>query len=333
MNILKSKAKYPNIETVGIGLTNKCNLNCPHCYSRKLAGGTLELADIRRILSVFPRLKSVNFGTGESILNNQFDEIVDLFHGKNIDLAITSNGLSVNGMEKDTLVKFDDVDISLDFPIAELHDKWRGKKGLFNGVIRAIEKCKKYDINVSIVAVLMSNNYNYFPKFRNILDNYGINLRINVYKPAHTKIFAPSYNQFWGAIKTFCEKFELISCSEPVLAVILGGVENGSSCGNSTRIHPDGIISPCVYVSNDNITLEIFNKNKRKLPEFCKDCSFAQRCRGGCYGRKILENRESLPDSYCPFYNNKEVPDIKFKKSKEREKLIHSNYLCTIILK
>lgn len=332
MNVLKNNEHYPFVETIGIGLTNLCNLNCDHCYSRKMAESSFCLDDAKKIISLFPSLESVNFGTGESILNDQFEEITDFFHSKNVKLALTSNGLTVNKMHEKTLLKFDDIDISIDFPERELHDQWRKKKGLFDDALKAIGRCKKFNINVSIASVLMSNNYAHFSQFKLLLDKYDINLRINIYKPVKKNEFSPSYEEFWKAIKLLSENFEVVSCSEPILSLFWDESSGGSKCGNSMRIHPDGEISSCVYVRN-NDTHEQFNRGKQKLPEFCIDCKFSDKCRGGCYGRRITENRESLPDSYCPFFNKMELPKITFKKSKKRKELIHSNYLCTIIFR
>jgi len=332
MNILQGDEKYPLITTIGIGLTNLCNLNCDHCYSRKMAEKSFSVEDARKTLSAFPFLKSVNFGTGESILNKHFEEIVNLFHAKGIKLAITSNGLSVNKMKEEILVKFDDVDISLDFPIGELHDRWRKKEGLFDNAIKAIERCKKFKINVSFVSVLMANNYNYFDQFKVLLDQYDVNLRINLYKAVNKDEFTPSYEQFWQAIKVMGEKFEVVSCSEPILALFWNETVGGSKCGNSMRIHPDGNISSCVYVK-DNNSHEKFNADKKALPEFCEGCVVAERCVGGCYGRRVTEGRQKLPDMYCPFFNKQKMPGIKFNKYNENKEFIHSDYLCTIILR
>ena len=122
MNVFKEKKQYPFIKTVGIGLTNRCNLNCEHCYSRRMVAKEIGVYEMQKILVAFPNLESTNFGTGESILNRQFEDIVNLLYSKGIRIAITSNGLSVNKMSDEALSKFEDVDLSLDFPTAELHD-------------------------------------------------------------------------------------------------------------------------------------------------------------------------------------------------------------------
>jgi radical SAM protein with 4Fe4S-binding SPASM domain len=297
-----------------------------------MAAKDLDITQAHKILTTFPNLEFVNFGTGESILNKDFAEIITLFSNKGIKMAITSNGLSINNMSEDMLSKFDDVDLSLDFPKASMHDQWRKKPGLFKNVIKAIKKCRKYDMNVSIVSVLMANNFDCFPGFKEILDKYNINLRINIYKPVNKDQFTPTYDQFWHAIKDMSKNFEMVSCSEPILALIWKGVQDGTKCGNSIRIHPDGEISSCVYVKNGESNKK-FNQDKKLLPLLCVKCKFSKRCLGGCYGRRISEGRSTLPDSYCPFLHGKKKPIIKFGKCKKAKNLIHSNYLCTIILR
>lgn len=332
MNIKDLKGAYKQFQTIGIGLTNKCNLNCAHCYSRKMTSGVCAVADAKKIIKLFPNLKSVNFGTGESILNPDFNKIVDLFHSKKIKMAITSNGLSIQKMSLDQLKRFEDVDVSLDFPTGEMHDKWRGVPGIFDNAIKVIEKCKQTGVNVSLAVALMATNYKYLKDFKPLLDKYDIFLRINLYKPVNSDQFSLSYNQFWQAMKDLGGNFEIVSCSEPVLALLWPEVKGGSKCGNSLRIHPDGEIAACVYVKGRGEPEE-FNEEKRLIPEFCQDCEVKERCRGGCFGRRILENRKSLPDSYCPFYNKKKLPKITFRKYNKGGELIHSNYLCTLIIR
>jgi radical SAM protein with 4Fe4S-binding SPASM domain len=297
-----------------------------------MAESTFNLQDMQKVLSVFPNLESVNFGTGESILNKQFKEIVDLFYARGVKLAVTSNGLSLNTMDEETLKKFADVDVSIDFPDAAKHDEWRGKKGLFQEAIQAIERCKKYNINVSVVSVLMSNNYSDLPGFKKILDKYDINLRINLYKSVSTDEFTPTYDQFWSAIEGISRNFEVESCSEPILSLVYDDVPGGSRCGSSVRIHPDGEVSSCVYVK-DGLEPETFNNQKKEVLDFCQSCPVRSKCVGGCYGRRTVEERSKKPDTYCPYYNNKPLPQFKLKKKKGGHDLIHSSYLCTIILR
>ena len=326
-------SKNSNITSLGVGATNRCNLNCPHCYSRPLAKDDLYLEDIKKLLLEYPNTKKINFGTGESFLNSDFLAIAAYCKNKRIKLALTTNGTTVNQLSDEQLSWFDDIDFSLDFPSAKLHDKWRGKPGLFNKVMIGLTRCQKLDINTSIALCLMSNNYHLLPYFRPILDHFKIFLRINIYKPTPSPKFSLTYNQFWQAVELLAKNFKLVSNSEPVLATVAPTIAHGSPCGErSLRIHPDKTVSPCVYLKGKAISLNKFSRLKSFIPEFCRNCQFVSACRGGCLSRRILSGNYQLPDEFCPLYKNKPIPKIKFKTAEEK-KFIHAGYLCTIIVK
>ncbi|MFQ6118339.1 MAG: radical SAM/SPASM domain-containing protein [Methanosarcinales archaeon] len=323
---------YNKITSIGVGLTSKCNLNCPHCYSKRMKQGFLSIDDIYKILEKFPNLRKVNFGTGESILNKDFLKIIDIFHDKSIEMGLTTNSYTISQLSNEDLVKFKDIDVSLDFPVAHLHDQWRGKRGTFNNAIRAIQRCSRLKINVSIALALMNINYKFLPRFKKLIDKYDAFLRINLYKPVYTKKYLLTYDQFWQAIELLADNFTLVSNSEPILSLVIDSKMKGAPCGKSVRIHPDMTISPCVYLTNKICDVETFNMYKKQIPKECKNCRFLESCNGGCLARRILTQGYSYSDLYCPIVNKKSIPNIKFKKSKYKD-LIHSAYLCTIILK
>src|SRR3989338_3392425 len=141
------KDRLNKVESLGIGLTSKCNLDCPHCYSKNLIKDTITLSEVKQLLKKFPQLKKVNFGTGESILNPDLNKIIDYFYQNQIKIGLTSNGLTINQLSEEILKKIDEVDISLDFPIKKLHNRWLGQ-GVFENALKAIKRCKDLSIEV-----------------------------------------------------------------------------------------------------------------------------------------------------------------------------------------
>jgi len=293
----------------------------------------MTLKDLQELLKKYPNTKKVNFGTGESMLNPDFLNIMSLCKSKGIKMALTTNGSTIHQLDDEHLKWFSDIDVSLDFPIAKLHDQWRGCPDLFKKTIRAIERCSNLGINISIALCLMNNNYKYLHLFRPILDRFNIFLRINVYKAAWSKQFGLTYDQFWQSMKILADNFKLVSSSEPILSILTKNSAMGSPCGEcSLRIHPDKTIAPCVYLKGYPITTDRFNKLKKQIPKFCQGCEYASSCHGGCLSRRILHSTAGDPDEFCPIYHKKEIPNIKFQRAKETE-LIHASYLCTIIVK
>ena len=99
--------------SVGIGVTNRCNYQCSHCYSRSPNFDEYDLAfeDIAKICSILD-IEAVNFGTGESVLHPRFNDILDYLYEREIPVSLTTNGLSVLRLAAYRLKYFNDVDIS-----------------------------------------------------------------------------------------------------------------------------------------------------------------------------------------------------------------------------
>lgn len=337
---------------IGIGTTGLCNMKCPHCYSRKYDGHFITYDDAYKLLGIFD-ITSVNFGTGENILNPHFKSIVKLFYENNIKMSLTTNGFTVAKLEDEYLKLFNDIDFSLEFPERNLQNNYRGQ-GSWELIIDGIEKCKSLNIPVSIACALMKKNANYMRGFRELMYTYNCFLRINIIKCGEfmTEPFDEydlNYEDFWNVFEQLFSEFFLLSCSEPILCVAIGRYKElkGSPCGQEAlRIQPNGSILPCVYwpISDYNFKQEQINidnlkksesfLNIGKIPSFCleKNCLFVPYCKGGCASRRILTSDIDLPDKYCPVYNNRDFPVLKYKESAEQIDLVHSSYLCTVIL-
>ena len=81
--------------SVGIGLTNDCNLNCAHCYRPTDQVYCLSLAEIETICQSIP-VSAMGMGTGENSLHPQFGEIVGYLQDQGIKLTMASNGQFVH---------------------------------------------------------------------------------------------------------------------------------------------------------------------------------------------------------------------------------------------
>jgi MoaA/NifB/PqqE/SkfB family radical SAM enzyme len=171
----KSKSCY---FTVGIGLTDRCNSNCAHCYSRPSGGFTdLSFDSLKKLLTTMP-IASVNFGTGESIFYPLFREAVEFIVTFGIPISLTTNGASVEKMEDGLLKLFHDIDFSIDFPFPGMNDNWRGA-GNFSSVLNGIKRCQEANVECSIVVCLMKENSGYMGQISDLAQKLRVNLRIN----------------------------------------------------------------------------------------------------------------------------------------------------------
>ncbi|MDR1467296.1 MAG: radical SAM protein [Oscillospiraceae bacterium] len=321
---------------VGIGSTNRCNLNCPHCYSRENNRCDLKYKDFEKILDNL-EIDSINFGTGENLLNPEFLKILDLIKDRGIKTSLTSNGYTVLNMPDTYLHYFNDIDISLEFPNKSQQDNFRGQ-GAWDLAISAIEKCKSPNIETSIACCMMSNNVDEIANFDGLVNEYDINFRINTYKPVSTKDYCLSYEKFWYGVKSLFSRMKLISCSEPVVCAVLGLETSRATCGcgkRSIRITPSGAVLPCVYWNKSNLDINKLDLLKPStfdgmcnIPAECQKCKYVDSCQGGCEARRLY-NDLTKPDEYCPFIRGEKI-SIAYEKSKDKD-LVHSSYLCTMI--
>ena len=337
------RAENGKAYTIGIGLTDRCNANCPQCYSRpRDKFHDIDIGQVKELVEKVP-ISSINFGTGESILHPDFRQIIRWLSKRDISLSLTTNGSTVQALADEDLHLFHDIDFSLDFPTAELNDEWRGS-GSYDAVMSGVERCGELGIEISFVACLMKENHQYMGPLARMSSDAGINLRVNVYKPVFTDVHKADYEQFWRAIGEMMDNAYLTACSEPIVNAAMGRMEGaggGSPCGNhSLRIHPDGNIVPCVYLNESAISIDDFINRRDfsekylkssldlKLAETCRECEHKEICMGGCASRRMY-NDVSQPDEYC-FVVRNDQPKLN-PRWKESKGLVHEDYLCTMI--
>lgn len=295
--------------SVGIGLTNECNLECPHCYRPDRVVEQLTLRHVQQVCESIPT-RSMNLGVGENGLHSQYEAILDDLWDRGIKTSITSNGLSIHALADERVKRFHSVECSLDFPTEREHDAFRGE-GNWRTVMTALERCVDLGVPVTVTAVMMSINHDRLPELARVAAVFGANLRVNVYQPSKTDRFTLTYEQFWTGLRRLAGSTRLVATTEPVLAGVLGLPDfAGPGCGRSTvRVAPDGRVLPCTYWPTSRLGIGDLVRlgeaivdtaefaEARRSPAACAGCP----CRGGCAGRRALTGGIDGADPYCPF--------------------------------
>lgn len=330
--------------SVGIGITNDCNLGCAHCYRPQ---GHLHQLDLNEIRAICERLEvgSFNMGTGESWLHPQFPRIVEYLAGRGIKMSMASNGYSLTEMPVSLLNQFHDVELSVDFATPEGQDAFRGA-GNWACVMDAIERCHAHGIEVTLLATLMNTNYDQMDRLVGVAGEVGANLRVNVYQPVGQDDFMLSYEQFWEGYRRLFEAGRLLSTSEPIVNAMLGlDSLAGSPCGRqSIRFTPRRYITPCVYWPQPGLTLDHLDgltagqildseqfRRARLVPDACRDCPHVESCGGGCASRRALLGNLNRPDLYCPLVRGETVR-LAATPAPEKDLPRGSNVCTTIIV-
>jgi len=329
--------------SLGVGLTNACDLDCSHCYRPQGAVRHLGLAEVERCLAAFD-VGSINLGTGENILNPALPEVLDALHRRGVRTSLTSNGKSLLELDEERLSRLHDVEVSIDFPDVAGMDAFRGP-GAMARACAAVRCCVDLGLTVTVLAVMMRTNWDRLADVAHLARSLGASFRVNVFQPVHGTDFMPSWDQFWDGFRLLFERTSLVTCTEPVVLAALGMKRDGGcGCGRqSVRLTPSGDVLPCVYWPTPATTIDALEPGSqaavlateefvasRTVPEPCRSCELVATCGGGCPARRRLVDRLNEPDPYCPLLGDEPVrlraalgPDLE---------LLHASNVCTTIV-
>jgi MoaA/NifB/PqqE/SkfB family radical SAM enzyme len=332
--------------SLGIGLTNDCNLSCAHCYRDIDRINHISLAQIRQICESVD-IDAVGMGTGENALNPEFSQIVTYLAERDIKLSVASNGYTLTSIPNEILGAFHDVEVSIDFPTESEQDAFRGP-GNWQLVHQAIERCQRKGIEVSILATLMKVNYNKMERLVELARANGVNLRVNAYQAVKTDAYKLTYEEFWSGYRRLFSKGLVVSVSEPVVRAAMGWKDVRSPCGrNSIRVNPRGQLIPCVYwpagytlaeqddgiptlknllSEGDAVLRTRAFEAARFKPQQAANCP----CQGGCASRRALNGNLEAHDDYCPWVRGDDI-QLAWRAAPVKD-LMRSSNVCTTIL-
>jgi radical SAM protein with 4Fe4S-binding SPASM domain len=328
--------------SIGLGLTNECNLTCSFCYRDPARTDRLSLEQVKSVMECLP-IRSVNLGTGENGMHPDFRSILSYLRTQSIKLTITSNGHSVAVLDDDELRAFHDIEFSLDYPTQAEQDAQRGR-GNWELIHQQAERCVSLGVPVTVIAVMMKANYLRLADVARVAKQFGAPLRVNVYQAVRSDIYALSYEEYWEGFRRLFAETDVIAIGEPLVRAMAGLPPLGGGCGVSTvRVTPRATTQPCVYwpgagepLSNlitvgpgilDSAPFE----EARTLPAACQPCEFRDSCHGGCAGRRRLQGALLEPDYYCPIIRG-ERPQLQIRMAAARDLPKVSSSCTTVVM-
>ena len=327
--------------SLGLGLTNECNLSCAFCYRDPSRTDRLSQGQVKSVLERLP-VGSVNLGTGENGLHPDFRSILTYLRKKPVKLTITSNGHSIAVLEDDDLRAFHDIEFSLDYPTQAEQDTQRGS-GNWQLIHEQADRCKKLGIPVTIIAVMMKSNFLRLGDVARVAKKFDAPLRINVYQAVRSDVFALSYAEYWEGFRRLFAETDVIAIGEPLVRAMAGLPPLRGGCGVSTiRVTPRATTQPCVYWPGAGEPLsdllatgiDILDsapfEQCRTLPAACQTCEFRDSCHGGCAGRRRLQAALFEPDYYCPIIRGeRHTLPVQMASSRDMPKMSSS---CTTVV-
>jgi len=327
--------------SLGLGLTNECNLTCAFCYRDPTRADRLSLEQVKAVMERLP-VRSVNLGTGENGMHPEFKTILAYLRTRSIKLTITSNGHSVAILEDNELRAFHDIEFSLDYPTQAEQDAQRGV-GNWELIRQQAERCVRLGIPVTIIAVMMKSNYLRLADVARVAKQFDAPLRVNVYQAVRSDAYALSYEEYWEGFRRLFAETDVIAIGEPLVRAMAGLPPLRAGCGVSTvRVTPRATTQPCVYWPglgeplSDLISAgpDILNstpfEQARTLPQACEPCEFRDSCHGGCAGRRRLQGALLQPDFYCPIIRGQRPRlEVRLAANRDLPKLSSS---CTTVV-
>src|SRR5499425_2425262 len=315
--------------SLGLGLTNECNLACAFCYRDPARTDRLSLDQVKAVMESLP-VRSVNLGTGENGMHPEFKAILAYLWTKPAKLTITSNGHSVAVLEDNELRAFHDIEFSLDYATQAEQDAQRGP-GNWALIHEQANRCRSLRVPVTIVAVMMKSNYLRLADVARIAKQFDAPLRVNVYQAVRSDAYALSYKEYWEGFRRLFAETDVIAIGEPLVRAMTGLPPLRAGCGVSTvRVTPRATTQPCVYWPGSGEPLsdligagvDILGSTPfeqvRTLPQACDACEFRDSCHGGCAGRRRLQGALLQPDSYCPIIRG-EKPQLTIRMAANRD--------------
>jgi radical SAM protein with 4Fe4S-binding SPASM domain len=328
--------------SLGLGLTNECNLACSFCYRDPTRTDRLSLDQVKSVMERLP-VRSVNLGTGENGMHPDFKAILAYLRTRPVKLTITSNGHSVAVLEDNELRAFHDIEFSLDYPTQAEQDAQRGD-GNWELIRQQAERCVRLGVPVTIIAVMMKANYLRLAEVARVAKQFGAPLRVNVYQAVRSDTYALSYGEYWEGFGSLFAETDVIAIGEPLVRAMAGLPPLRGGCGVSTvRVTPRATTQPCVYWPGSGEPLseliamgsDILDsapyQQARTLPQACQPCEFRESCHGGCAGRRRLQGALLEPDYYCPIIRG-ERPRLQVRMAATRDLPKLSSSCTTVVI-
>ncbi len=176
----QSSVIEPRLQVMAWEITRSCNLYCAHCRASAAYGpyeGELSTEECYRVIDGILEVGKpiLILSGGEPLAREDVLEIAKYAVSKGLRVVMGSNGTLVTDevAAKMKEVPISRLAISLDFPVAELQDDFRGKKGAFKEAMAGIVNARGAGIEVQINSTITKLNVSFLDQTLSLSQEVG----------------------------------------------------------------------------------------------------------------------------------------------------------------
>ena len=164
-HVLKEAPKEARLRLVAWEITRNCNLSCVHCRASATMGPYEGELDTAACLNLLDQIHEVGdpiiiLTGGEPLLRPDIFEIARYGTDRGLRMVMAPNGTLIT---QDKARQMADagikrISISLDGATREIHDRFRGVDGAFEGALQGIAMAKKAGVEFQINTTITKSN-------------------------------------------------------------------------------------------------------------------------------------------------------------------------------
>jgi len=310
-------------------ITLRCNLACRHCLSDagKAMADELDGEQCRRLIDTLSAMKvfQVNIGGGEPFIRDDFLDLLNHAHQRQIVTCVSTNGLLVDPALARRLarLKMLYLQVSLDGATAEVNDAIRGK-GTYDKILQAADLLARYDVHFSLNTVLTRTNYPQLEDLRKLAAGYGAELRVSRFRPSgrgksSRADLAPDKEQL-EAFALWLDRYQLVRTGDSFFCLTSEhrrrkGLDMCGAAKMTCCVAPNGNVYPCAFLQEPEFLVgnvgshdfkdlwdhsPVFQHLRHLRVDTCVSCARFEHCRGGCPAMAFHTYHDiSLPDPEC----------------------------------
>lgn len=282
-------ASTPSLRYLLLHMTERCNLQCKHCYVAPLNNQSLRFEEVVDIFQQMEKVQGliVLLSGGEPLCHPEFWKVNEVLPDFNLRFEMLSNGTLIT-LEAARQLNVHHVQVSID-GLEESHDFIRGK-GNFQKALTGIKNLLEAGKKVSISTMVFTKNLQDFNAMASLWNDLGISQWL---------VNTPSAVGSWVNFKDLSVPVETVA--KYIVQYSRGEGPYKSDfdhiCGSHIcTVLANGEIYPCPLIADNDTKmgsimregLQESWKNKKEMSlnlTECRNCKYKEECKGGCRSR------------------------------------------------